>query len=69
MKKLLKSFNLQNVSSYYGMIVICIYDGQREKAKDLFKKMPRWNRKAFVKNLFNSTGLNYSDVCMLIDII
>jgi hypothetical protein len=49
MKSLMKMYDLNSDIEYYEMIVESVINGQRTQAKEFFNKMPKENKKSFLK--------------------
>jgi hypothetical protein len=47
--KLLKSYELNSDFDYFNMIIGSVINGQRTQSKNLFKELPKQQRKDFVK--------------------
>ena len=52
MKKLLKDYELTNITDYYEMIILSVINGNRTQAKEQFKEMKKEYRKDFLKYLY-----------------
>ena len=50
MQKLLKSYQLTDVSEYYDIIVMSVINGQNKQSISQFKAMPKANQKDFIIN-------------------
>lgn len=48
MKKLLKFYDLKNVTDYYDIIMESLINGQFVQAKEQFKKLPKTHNKDFL---------------------
>ena len=71
MKKLLKYYGFHSDMQYYEMIVESVVNGQYTQSKEQFSKLPRENRKAFVKAIYGNwnSGLDQNDKKTFIDLI
>lgn len=69
MKKLLKSYDLENDQQYFEMIVNSVINGQRTQAKNQFNELKKEYKKQFIKSIFGywESGLSQQDKEMFIN--
>jgi len=58
MQKLLKEYEVKEVSNYFDIIIESFINGNREQAKTQFKAMPKVQKKQFLHHLIEEDKEN-----------